>query len=324
MDTEAREITVSLADAGPRYVSPDLEFAVWSATFDDAPITITGPLGHVTAGDELLCTGAFSEHPKYGRQFAVETFRSALPRTDDGVIAWLTARVPGIGPAFARAIVNAFGAANVFAELDRDPERLREVKTRSGRRISAKAVERAIAAWREVATVREVETFLFAHGISAGLAGRLVRQYGEDVVDVLMQDPYRLIELPRVGFKIADGIARSLGIELDHPHRLQAGLRFVLEAAESDGNTFVPLRELWQLAGKTLGVADPDSLESALHTLIREEEVVVEDERTYRTEVHEMETRLAADLAARAAAEPVELFAQPIRPAVDVSDEQWG
>jgi exodeoxyribonuclease V alpha subunit len=236
---------------------------------------------------------------------------------------WLITRVPGIGPAFAGAIVNHFGVDEVFSELDRQPERLREVRTPSGRPISAKAVERAIAAWREVATVREVEAFLFAHGISAGLAGRLVRQYGDGVVAVLSHDPYRLIELPRVGFKIADGIARSLGIELDHPQRLRAGLRFVLEEAESDGNTFVPLAELWQRAGRLLGVGELDPLESALRALVASAEVLVEGERVYRAELWEMERRLAADLAKRALAKPVELFGQPIRPAVDVSDEQW-
>ena len=327
VDTDAREVAVSLADSGPRYVSADLEFAVWTATVgeagDAASITLTGPLGHVSAGDELLCTGAFSQHPRYGWQFAVETFRSALPQTADGVMRWLITRVPGIGPAFAGAIVNHFGVDEVFGELDRQPERLREVRTRSGRPISAKAVERAIAAWREVATVREVEAFLFAHGISAGLAGRLVRQYGDGVVAVLSHEPYRLIELPRVGFKIADGIARSLGIELDHPQRLQAGLRFVLEEAESDGNTFVPLAELWQRAGRLLGVGELDPLESALRALVASAEVLVEGERVYRAELWEMERRLAADLAKRALAKPVELFAQPIRPAVDVSDEQW-
>src|SRR3954447_12611237 len=326
LDRDAREITVSLAESGPRYVSPDLEFAVWSASYVDdevVPITLAGPLGHATPGEELLCTGAFSEHPRYGWQFGVETFRTALPQTADGIMRWLVMRVPGIGPAFARAIVNHFGADEVFRELDRDPERLREVRTRSGRSISAKAVERAIVAWREVATVREVEAFLFAHGISAGLAGRLVRQYGDDVITVLTQEPYRLIELPRVGFKIADGVARSLGVELDHPGRLQAGLRFVLEEAESDGNTFVPLAELWQRAGRLLGVADPDPLESALRAIIAEGDVVVEGDRVYRAELWEIEQRLAQDLAARAVRATAELFAQPIRPTVDVSDEQW-
>jgi exodeoxyribonuclease V alpha subunit len=315
------EIAVTLAPSGPRYVSPDSEFAVWTAIADDASITLTGPLGHVSAGDELVCTGAFSEHAKYGRQFAVETFRSALPTTRDGVMRWLIARVPGIGPAFARAIVDHFD--DVFMELDRSPERLREVRTRSGRAFGTKVIERAVAAWREVATIREVETFLFTHGISAGLAARLVRRYGGDVVDVLTHEPYRLIELPGVGFKIADGIARSLGVELDDAQRLRAGLRFVLQEGESDGNTFLPVGELWPRAARVLEVGEVEPLESALRSLVAEGELVVEDDRVYREELWEMERRLATDLAARARAHPAELFAEPIRPQVDVSDEQW-
>jgi exodeoxyribonuclease V alpha subunit len=326
-DPEARQIQITLAESRPRYVSPDHEFAVWTATIgesrEDEPVTVTGPLGHVTAGEQLVCTGAFSLHPRYGWQFSVETFRSALPQSPEGVARWLTARVPGIGPIFARAIVDHFGAEEVFAELDQRPERLREVRTKAGRAISRKSVERAIAAWREVATIREVETFLFTHGISAGLAARLVRRYGDEVVAVLTHEPYRLVELPRVGFKIADGIARSLGVELDDPQRLQAGLRFMLEEAESDGNTFLPLAELWQRAGRLLEVAEIDPLESAVRALATAAEIVMERERVYRIELWEMECRLAAIVGERAGAPPVELFEEPDRPAVEVSDEQW-
>jgi exodeoxyribonuclease V alpha subunit len=320
------ELQVSLPESGPRYVSADLEFAVWTASLSgrpDAALTLTGPLGHVSPGDDLLCTGTFSQHAKYGWQFAVDTFRSALPQTSDGIARWLIARVPGIGPAFARAIVDHFGVDEVFSALDREPERLREVRTRSGRPISRKAVERAVVAWRDVARVREVEAFLFAHGIGAALAARLVRQYGENVVDVLTHEPYRLVELPRVGFKIADRIARSLGIEPDDPERLRAGLRFVLEEAEADGNVFVPPDELWRRAARILEVHDLDPLESALRGLVVNAEVVVEGDAVYRAELWEMERRLAADLAARVQAATRELFPQPIRPAVDVSDEQW-
>src|SRR5205823_9750019 len=90
-------------------------------------VTVAGPVGHVTAGEQLVCTGAFLRHPRYGWQFSVETFRSALPQPPEGVAGWLTARVPGVGPTFARAIVDHFGAEEVFAELDQRPERLREV-----------------------------------------------------------------------------------------------------------------------------------------------------------------------------------------------------
>jgi exodeoxyribonuclease V alpha subunit len=321
------EIRVTLAASGPRWVSADAEFAVWPAHVgEDAagePIVLTGPLGHVSPGDQLLCLGAFAEHPRHGMQFAVESSHSLLPQSPAGVALWLQTRVPGIGRTFAAAIVDHFGADRVFAELDRDPERLREVRTKAGRAISRKSVERAVVAWREVATIREVETFLFTHGISAGLAARLVRRYGDQVIDVLTRDPYQLTELPGIGFKIADRIGRSLGIELDDAHRLRAGLRYVLADAESNGNTFLLTGELWQSAARLLEVGDTDALESALRSLDVEGEIVVEGDRVYRAELWEMERRLAEAVVARLHAEPDELFGEPARPPRNVSDEQW-
>jgi exodeoxyribonuclease V alpha subunit len=326
-DPDARELAVTLSASGPRWVSPDGEFAIWSATLgegDGEPLTLRGPLGHVAAGDGLVVAGAYERHPRYGWQFAVESFHSALPASAEGVALWLRRRVPGIGPTFAGAIVEHFGVDRVFAELDRDPERLREVRTRAGRAISRRAVERAIAAWREVATIREVETFLFAHGIGAGLAARLVRAYGEDVVAVLHENPYRLTELPRIGFRVADRIARSLGIEPDAPQRLRAGLLFVLDEASADGDVFLPLGELWPAAARLLEVPEAEPLESALHFLVREDEIVLEGERAYLAGLWETECRLAAALAARAAAADSELFERPRPPeGMDVSAEQW-
>jgi exodeoxyribonuclease V alpha subunit len=327
-DPAAVEIRVTLSDSGPRYVSSDLEFAVWTATLgeerDGEAVRLAGPLGHVTPGDQLVCSGAFVEHSRHGWQFVVESFHSTLPQSAEGIALWLTKRVAGIGRTFSRAIVEHFGPEHVFAELDRDPERLREVRTKAGRAISRKSVERAVAAWREVATIREVETFLFSHGISAGLAARLVRQYGDDVAAVLTGDPYRLTELPRIGFKVADRIARSLGVELDDPRRLQAGLCFALEEAEADGNTFLLVEELWRSAGRLLAVGDPEPLESALRELVVGAEVVIEQERVYRRELWEMECRLGRALGERARAAPAELFHEPHRPELEVSDEQWG
>src|SRR5713226_9470207 len=327
-DRAARQIRVTLAASGPRYVSPDAEFAVWAATLGEEreggeAVSLVGPLGHVNPGEQLVCIGAFSEHARHGWRFEVETFHSTLPQSADGVALWLMTRVSGIGRTFARAIVDHFGAENVFDALDRDPERLREVRTKAGRAISRKSVERAITAWRDVATIREVETFLFTHGISAGLAARLVQQYGDDVVALLQQDPYRLTELPRIGFKIADRIARSLGVELDDPQRLRAGLLFVLEQAESDGHTFLPLDKFWQAAAKLLEVGELEQLESAVRTLVLAADVVVDGERVYRAELWEMECRLGDALGERARARAAELFEQPQRPGVQVSDEQW-
>jgi exodeoxyribonuclease V alpha subunit len=327
-DPEARELHVTLAASGPRWAAPDGEFAIWAATPVDGPdgdpITLRGALGHASPGEELVVLGGFERHPRYGWQFAVETFRATLPSSPDGVSLWLRRRVPGIGPAFASAIVEHFGAEHVFAQLDTDPERLREVRTRAGRAISRRAVDRAIAAWREVAAIREVETFLFAHGIGPELAARLVRAYGDETATVLREDPYRLTEQPRIGFKVADRIARSLGIDADAPQRLRAGLLFVLDETAADGNVFLPLDELWREAARLLQVHELEPLEAALSRLAGEGDAVVEGDRAYRTDLWQCERRLAEALAARVGAASAPLFEEPRRPDLDVSDEQWG
>ncbi len=186
-----------------------------------------------------MVAGAVERHTRYGWQFAVECFRSTLPQTAEGVALWLRRRVPGIGLTFARAIVEHFGAEHVFAELDRDPERLREVRTKAGRAISRRAMERAVEAWREVAAIREVEAFLFSHGIGAGLAARLVRTYGTDVIAVLEDDPYRLTEVPRIGFRVADG-SRARSGSSSTRHRGCARPSFVL-GRRRQRQRFLPL-----------------------------------------------------------------------------------
>ncbi len=70
-DRAARQIRVTLAASGPRYVSPDAEFAVWAATLGEEreggeAVSLVGPLGHVNPGEQLVCIGAFSEHARHG------------------------------------------------------------------------------------------------------------------------------------------------------------------------------------------------------------------------------------------------------------------
>src|SRR5207237_9615978 len=104
---------------------------------------------------------------------------------------------------------------------------------------------------------------------------------------------------------------------------LQAALGFVDEQAASDGNTFLLLEELWGSAARLLEVGDTDSLESALRSLVLGAELVLEGDRVYRTELWEMECRLGAELGKRARGVPSELFEEPRRPELQVSDEQW-
>lgn len=347
-DPHATELTCTLVGHAARWTSPDGSFAIWTARRELSPaeaqyVTVKGEgLGQVGAGELLSCHGRWREHPKHGWAFECEGYTSAPAKTAQGVATWLARNVDGVGRTFAEAVVAHFGAAQVFDALDADAGRLREVRTKSGRKLPERQLKKAIPGWSKVKAIREVETFLFSHGVSPGLAARLHREYGAEVVAILTSDPYRISELRGVGFVMADTIARSVGIPVDHPARLQAGLVWVLDEAERDGHVFLLRQQLVDRAVEALRLHDSAGVAARADALSAAGRIVVEEEpgsaqRVYSKRLWEMESRLGR--AIRVLLEPLDkaLFRSPKRPPLPAaagaddlaalrlpSDAQWG
>lgn len=333
-DPRATSLSCTLQGTKARFVAPDKSFAIWGVSYTDSEGhersgSIQGDLARVSGGEMLSCEGEWKKHPKHGWGFHVRRHTSALPTTDKGIADWLATRIHGVGPTFARAIVDHFGAEHVYDIIDADPSRLREVRTKSGRKLPEKQVERAIEAWDDVKAIRQIETFLFSRGISSNLAGKLYRKYGPDVVKVLEEEPYRITEISGIGFKIADGVARSMGIALDDPRRVKAAILFALKEAESDGHTFLSQR---QIIGHTVAaltppgeaqppesVRNPQKIIAAASELSLEGRIVAEDDehlqqRIYAKGMHRMETHLAQRLRHLLETPTGALFPKPQRP----------
>jgi exodeoxyribonuclease V alpha subunit len=345
-DTSAIELICTLVGDPVFAASDDSGFAIRRAEFavpgERAPraVKIKGSLAHATTGETLTCQGRWIEDARYGWQFAVETFSAEQPVTADGVATWLQTRIDGVGPVFAEAIVRHFTRDGndpdvVFEILDADPTRLREVKTKAGRAISAKQVESAISQWADVRAIRAIEAFLFSHGITENLAARLNRRYGAGVIDILTNDPYRVTEMPRIGFRLADRIARDMGVELDDPARLQAGVIYTLSEAEAQGHTFLTGEQLAVSANNLLRAKNEPTIDegllgAAVRQLVERDGVVVEGDRIYRAFTHETEVAVAEYLRALLEAPERPLFPELAetdrehfggdKPA---SDEQW-
>ena len=248
-----------------------------------------------------------------------------MPQTAEGVALWLRRRVPGIGPTFARAIVEHFGAEHVFAELDRDPERLREVRTKAGRAISRRAMERAVEAWREVAAdPRGRERSSSRTGSARASPRGSCATYGTDVIAVLEDDPYRLTEVPRIGFRVADRVARSLGIELDAPQRLRAGVLFVLPRRPATETSSYRFRSCGRRRRGCSRSHDAEPLEAALAALASRRRSSSSASAPTSPSCGRPRRASLLRSAERAAAPDDELFDPPARPErIEVSDEQW-
>src|SRR5262249_19574591 len=96
------------------------DFAVLAAVTDDGEeVTLTGPLPHVHEGELLEVGGSWREHPKHGRQFAVDRVRAGAPASEEALLTYL-ASIKHVGPSGAAWLLDHHGAA-VLDAIDRDP-----------------------------------------------------------------------------------------------------------------------------------------------------------------------------------------------------------
>ena len=275
-------------------------------------VPVVGTFGAIGPGTRVRITGEFVMDARHGEQFRADGLVPLSPSTLEGLTRYLgSGLIPGVGPGFARRIVDAFGLQSLDV-LDRQPERLREVAGMGERRI-----EQVRRAWSEQRATSGVMTLLQAHGASAQLAVRIVKHYGERAAAVVEKSPYRLaLEVRGIGFKTADRLARSLGIAGDHPERVQAGVLHELEALTSGGHAYAPRALFAERAAAMLEVGT-EHVESAIDALWASERVVVEGERVFLAWMHRAESELARGIA-RLALEPVERL-----PGVDAALEAF-
>ncbi len=231
-------------------------------------VTVVGNLPQVQPGESLHLKGAWTVHPQYGRQFKAEWCRQVLPATIEGIKRYLgSGLIKGVGPVTASRIVQRFGL-DTLRVLDEEPRRLREALGVGPKRAAAIA-----RAWEEQKQIREVMLFLQSHGVTTNLAVKIYKTYGDDALQVVQEDPYRLAhDIWGVGFKTADKIARDLGLPLDAPSRVQAGVAYTLSQLADEGHVYAPEEELVAQTNRLLDVS-PDLVRAAIEELDVEEVV---------------------------------------------------
>jgi exodeoxyribonuclease V alpha subunit len=160
-----------------------------------------------------------------------------------------------------------FGA-DTLEVIESHPSRLLEVPD-----IGLKRARLIARAWEEQKQVKEIMLFLHSRGVSTNLAVKIYKQYGDQALNVVQSDPYRLArDIFGVGFKTADRLAQDLGLPPDHPSRIEAGVVFVLNDMTDEGHVYTPQQTLIDRACELLGVS-PDLLPSALERLANDERI---------------------------------------------------
>jgi len=223
------------------------------------PGVVVGNAALVRAGDHVECRGQWVNDRVRGMQFKAQSIEVVPPTTLDGIERYLcSGMVPGIGPHLARLLIETF-RERVFDVIEREPERLSEVPG-----IGAKRRAQILASWADQRAVRDIMVFLQSHGIGPGRAVRIYKTYGPSAIARVRENPYRLArDVEGIGFKIADELARQLGIAPDSPMRARAAVHHVLQELASGGHCAALRAVLVTQTSALLGV-DANVVETAL------------------------------------------------------------
>ena len=233
-------------------------------------VTVVGAMPEVHVGAVLSLTGTWRLDAKYGRQFSMENCEETLPATVYGIEKYLgSGLVKGIGPMYAKRIVQTFGAETLTV-IEERPEELIRVPG-----IGKIRVEKIRKSWAEQKEIKNIMLFLQGHDVSTAHATKIYKQYGADSIDVVRENPYRLADdIWGIGFKTADAIAEKLGFEKEKPVRLRSGLLYTLNKLAEEGHCYAESDQLIE-AGALLLDVRAELLTDALNAMIEAEDVIL-------------------------------------------------
>ena len=247
-------------------------YTVMVVVAEEEEITCVGSFQYLNEGESIKAFGRYTEHPAYGRQFAIRAYETSIPQDSLAIERYLgSGAIKGIGAALAARIVRRF-KEDTLRVVEEEPERLAEVKGISERK--AREIASQVA---EKADVRKAMMFLQQYGISLTLGAKIYKRYGQDMYGILKENPYRMAEdIEGIGFKIADEIAARIGIHTDSDYRIRSGLLYILVQASAEGHVFLPEKILLERASKMLGV-EQDSMKKHIMDLAIDRKVVVKE-----------------------------------------------
>ena len=256
------------------FTNEDTGFTIARVKVSDRrePVTVIGTMMAPMVGEILEMRGEWSLHPKFGEQFKVLEYKTRVPATAYGIRKYLgSGMIKGLGPVMAGRIVDKFGL-EALDIIEKDIGRLNEVEG-----IGKKRIAMIGEAWEGQREIREVMLFLQSHGVSSGYAAKIFKQYGNQAIAVVKQNPYRLAgDIFGIGFVTADRIAAKLGISQDAQIRVEAGILYVLGKMADEGHVCFPYEPLVAKSREILGVG-PDAVVPALAVLVENQKIVIED-----------------------------------------------
>lgn len=260
------------------YFNADTGFIVAEINNGEEGVTVVGVLGELMVGAEVECTGTWTFHQSFGRQFKAESAVQTLPADVSGILKYLSSGIiKGVREATAMKIVETFGESTLDV-LENDPRRLASIKG-----ITYPRAKQICKEFNEQFLARETLIGLTNLGLSQNEAIKTYNLFKAEAVDLIESNPYALIgNSTGITFDRADEIVERLSEKPPFEYRAQAGICHILNHNLGNGHTCIPRDRIFEPA-KQLLCCENDAVDIAIDNAIESRAIVQKeiDERQF-------------------------------------------
>lgn len=234
------------------FTNPNNGYVVLDLDVKGDYVTVVGELGNIEEGEELIVTGEYVKHAKFGMQFKAHFCQRKMPATTNAILKYLSSGVlKGVGKTLAKRMVDEFGDKTLEV-IENEPELLVKVKG-----ITANKVEEISMEFKRIFGIRALMIFLSQYNIPPSAAVSAWRKWGQYAVEIIKENPYMLcgngIELE---FDKAEAMAVKIGYPMNNEGRIKAGIIHILVNNTFSGHTCLPYDRLKSTALKLLEIEE--------------------------------------------------------------------
>ena len=274
---------------------------------DKREVVVSGHLyglAQVKVGVTIGIVGEWVDHPKYGRQ--IQPFGwMPYARTSSDVERFLGSCLYGFeNPDLTRLLVTRYGT-DVYAKLREAPDEIRSLfEADDPRRV---AVDRAIAGWQQAYSMSALAAFLRDNDLGISQVRAIFETFGNDAVNIIAENPYRLVAVEGFSFTKADRLAKRLGIDKNDGRRLEGAILAILWQESRQGHLCVRRGDLRTLlddmmaaeAVEAFAIRElPEAIMSAVDRMVASKTIVLDPNAgIYLPDLYRYERDAASKLA---------------------------
>lgn len=262
--------------------------------FKEKEIIAKGYFSNLQEQTAYLFYGLFENHPKFGLQYRVTSYKTYIPDTTEGLIAYLSSDLfYGIGKKTAGKIVQHLGE-NAVSKILNDRNVLTGVPG-----LNKDTADSLAQSLQENQGFEHIVVYLAKYNIGLKMAQKIYQEYKEDAITILEEDPYQYVfDIEGFGFQTADQIAGQRGLSPTHPNRIGAGCLYTLQKSMQDGHVFLPLSVCVERVFDLLSAhsLSSDIITERLKELNTTKSVIILEDRVYLPSLYYAEDGFASQL----------------------------